>query len=357
MLVATTLALAAAPPRAEAQQKTDKQTKEEANRHFKNGVALYKERKYAEALAEFERAYSLEPHPLVLYNLAVTHRELSQYDQAVTYFTRFLSEGPGYAPQDMLDRARGELDDVLRLVAMVEVRTQPAEGVTIHADGREIGKTPLEMPLVLGPGDHVIEAELDGHKRARRSIRVAAGDALTVDLTLPVDVAEPAPGPIGPTPDTGTGAVTADLGAEPAGTPAITATAAPARRTLGVSAAMGTNLAHIGDAGAPVLGLGYAPTDRVTIGVDVVLVAFAAVPNLRFRIAGDALSVHAIAAAPIAFTDGDDGGGTFAAGAAGLGVRYRATDSLAVRLETWVSYAGSEHGTTVPTFAGAELWF
>src|SRR5262245_41770345 len=29
----------------------------EADRHFKSGVALFKEAKYAEALAEFERAY------------------------------------------------------------------------------------------------------------------------------------------------------------------------------------------------------------------------------------------------------------------------------------------------------------
>jgi hypothetical protein len=28
-----------------------------------------------------------------------------------------------------------------------------------------------------------------------------------------------------------------------------------------------------------------------------------------------------------------------------------------VRAEAWVSYAGSERGTTVPAFGGAELWF
>jgi hypothetical protein len=31
--------------------------------------------------------------------------------------------------------------------------------------------------------------------------------------------------------------------------------------------------------------------------------------------------------------------------------------ALAFRLEAWVSYAGSEHGTHRSAFGGAELWF
>jgi tetratricopeptide (TPR) repeat protein len=55
-------------PRAPARTPVQK----EADRHFKSGVALFKEAKYAEALAEFERAYEIAPHPLVLYNIAIT---------------------------------------------------------------------------------------------------------------------------------------------------------------------------------------------------------------------------------------------------------------------------------------------
>ena len=48
---------------------------------------------------------------------------------------------------------------------------------------------------------------------------------------------------------------------------------------------------------------------------------------------------------------------TFVAGAAGLGLRYRATPALALRLESLASFAGGGHGLTVPTFLGGELWF
>ena len=46
-------------------------------------------------------------------------------------------------------------------------------------------------------------------------------------------------------------------------------------------------------------------------------------------------------------------------GAAGLGLRMRlpAMPSLALRLESYVSFAGETHGTTIPTFLGGELWF
>ena len=84
----------AAPARAD----DSRTTKREADRHFKSGVALADEGKYAEALAEFERAYEIAPHPLVLYNIAGCHRELSQYAEAVKFYRRFLEEGKGQVP-------------------------------------------------------------------------------------------------------------------------------------------------------------------------------------------------------------------------------------------------------------------
>src|SRR4029079_13902985 len=108
--------------------------------------------------------------------------------------------------------------------------------------------------------------------------------------------------------------------------------------------------------GAPVLGLAYTIGDRLGVGLEAVLVAYSVVPEVRFRLVGDALSLHAIAALPVSFKDGDQSE-TFVAGAGGLGIRYRAHERLSLRAEACVSSAASEGGTTVPSFAGAELWF
>jgi hypothetical protein len=307
----------------------------EADRHFKTGAALFDERKYAEALAEFEQAYALQPHPLVLYNLAGAHRALSQYDQAVDFYNRFLIEGEGKVGAAQLARGRDELDDLLRLVARVEVTTRP-DGARVQVDGRSIGSTPLTEPLILGPGDHTVQARLDGHEPAERKIRVAAGDTLRVEFELDRMVERtPFVAP-----------------ADPAGLSAPE----PGLRRFGVAASYGTNALEVADTGAPIVGVGFAVTDRFTLGVDVVLTALAAVPEARYRLLGSIVSLHGVAAVPITFRDAGESD-TFAAAAGGLGVRYQATAALAVRVEAWVSYAGSERGTTVPAFAGAELWF
>src|SRR5262252_9044635 len=106
---------AVAPADAKPKPKPEKPSAEqkEADRHFKSGVALFKEAKFAEALAEFERANEIAPHPLVLYNIAACHRELSHYAEAVKFYKRFLSEGEGKVPPARLHTAQTELDTIL----------------------------------------------------------------------------------------------------------------------------------------------------------------------------------------------------------------------------------------------------
>ncbi|HEY8145344.1 MAG TPA: PEGA domain-containing protein [Kofleriaceae bacterium] len=318
-----------------------KATKREADRHFKTGVKLFEETKYSEALAEFEQAYALASHPLVLYNLASTHRALSQYTQAVDFYNRFLEEGKGVVKPAQLAKGQRELDDVLRQIARVDVTTDP-EGATVSVDGRAIGPSPLGQPLILGPGDHVVSATLDGHRAAERSFRVAAGDTLAVALTL----AKKADKPV----------VEAGGGGGGGGPVTVEPTPETRDRRLAVSASFGTNAIEVDSTGAPVLGVAYGFGDRFSVGVEAVLIAYSAVPEVRFRVFGDAISLHAVAAMPISFTDGEESK-TFVAGAGGLGIRVRAHERLSLRAEAWVSYAGSERGTTVPAFGGAELWF
>ena len=110
------------------------------------------------------------------------------------------------------------------------------------------------------------------------------------------------------------------------------------------------------DTGAPSIGLGVAIGARLEVRADAIVVAYAVMPSVRVRLAGDAFSLHAIGAVPIAFGDGEMTE-TFVAGAVGLGVRYRPTPRFALRLESLASFAGTDHGTTIPTFLGGELWF
>lgn len=324
-------------PKADPPDKVPSGEQKEADRHFKSGVELYKEQKYTEALAEFERAYEISPHPLVLYNIAVCHRELSHYQQAVKFYKRFIGEGKGQVPGPKLTVAQTELDSILARIARVTVTVSP-DGATVLVDDQELG-TLVEMPIVLPPGEHRLVARMAGRTDAVRVVRVASGDELTVDLKT-TDVPAGGGAEINDKPDPET----------------PIETRGKAKR-FAIGAGFGTNLRDtLGETGAPSVGVAFAFGSRVTVGVDAIIVAYAVMPSLRVRLAGDAFSVHAIAAVPIVFPEGEMSS-TFVAGAGGLGLRYRPTPTLSFRLEALASFAGKDHGTTIPAFLGGELWF
>jgi hypothetical protein len=317
--------------------------KAEAGRHFKLGVGLYGERKFDEALVEFQRAYDLAPHPSVLYNIAVTYRELSRYNESIVYFERFLTEGEKAVKKKLIQQAKKELDELRARVGSVEVSVKP-DDTLISVDGREVGPTPLSSAVVLGPGEHKFELKAPWGAVEQRTVTVTAGDTskLTAELVKPPD-----PPPPDRNPDGNPDRITDTVIRKPV--------TLPPRRRASVSAAMATNALHAGDTGAPLLGLSVALGSRVSFGVDVVLVAWAAVPSIRLGLLPNR-AVYAVVAVPIAFTDGDETK-TFVAGAGGLGASLWVAPKIAIRAEALVSFAGETHGLTVPVSIGAELWF
>ena len=332
------MVLAFAAPAVAAPKKNEQTAdQKEADRHFKAGVALYKELKYSEALAEFERAYEIAPHPLVLYNIAACHRELSHYGDAVKFYQRFLKEGEGKVPPARLKEAKTELDDVLARIARVTITIKGGEGAKILLDGAEVGTMPIDGPLIVPPGEHKFTVRAEGKQDAERSVRVASGD--TVEVTLQLQD-KPKEAPVQSLQDE-----RMVMPAEP-----------PKPKRFSLAAAFGTNLLNVPETGAPTVGVGFVVHPRIQVGVDAVVIAYAVMPSVRMRLVGDQLSVHAAVAVPIAFSDGDMKE-TWISGAVGVGLRYRAMPALTFRLESFASYALKDHGFTIPTFFGGELWF
>jgi len=324
----------------------------EAAERFDHAMALLEQGDDAGALAELQRVLEIAPHPLVLYNIAGCYRELSRYPEAVKLYSRFLTEGVDKVPQSRLDDARTELNGIYALVARVTVKVDPADGASLLVDKAALGALPLEMPLILTPGEHHLAARAAGRGDAERDVRVAAGDDINVELSLPALTTNGVTSKPGPT----------GTGRPPSETTIRTPATPPAQdsKRFAVNAAFATNAlrAAAADTGTASVGLRLVLVSGLELGVDATLVAYSVIPSLRLRIAGDALSIHAIAAAPISFNDGSEMS-TFVAGAVGLGLRLRLPSfpSLAVHLESYAAFAGASHGTTVPTFLGGELWF
>src|ERR1700712_5002648 len=69
----------------------------QARELFQAGVQHYEAGQFTQALAEFERAYALKPHPLVQVNIANCYDKLNQPAEALSHFDAFLASTEGSA--------------------------------------------------------------------------------------------------------------------------------------------------------------------------------------------------------------------------------------------------------------------
>jgi hypothetical protein len=172
------LAHADAPPAPAADRKT-----QEAMARFDRGVLLYQGNDFSAALAEFEAAYRLSPRYPMLFNIGVTQKKLFRYGEAVRSLRRYLDEGGANVPPERRAQVEEELAQIRALVAEVTVRVEGAPA-DIDVDGRAMGKTPLDAPLLLAAGPHTVRAQRAGDEAAEKKIQVVSGEKLEVALEL-----------------------------------------------------------------------------------------------------------------------------------------------------------------------------
>lgn len=66
----------------------------EARRHFKNGMGSISRGDYESGITELRLAYTIKPHPSVLYNIARAYQEMGKLDLAAESYRLFLSANP-----------------------------------------------------------------------------------------------------------------------------------------------------------------------------------------------------------------------------------------------------------------------
>ncbi len=69
-------------------------TRSDARRHFKAGMALISEKQYDEAIAELQQAYAIKPHPNVLFNIARAHESAGRLNEAIQFYQQYLETAP-----------------------------------------------------------------------------------------------------------------------------------------------------------------------------------------------------------------------------------------------------------------------
>lgn len=167
------------------------ETSDQVNALFKRGVESYKEADYRAALVEFKRAYEASNHDYrVLYNIAQSEYQLTNYVGALAAFEKFLVDGGTQLKEDRRTEVVGEIAKLKGRVAVVTVNVTPSSA-KITVDGDVVGKS--GEGIKLNPGAHRIEVTQAGFERATESVEVAGGDVRTVEVKLKAADAPPPP--------------------------------------------------------------------------------------------------------------------------------------------------------------------
>ncbi len=195
LVVAVALGAPVALPSTASAQQPTKAAREEAGTRFKKGLEYFKDGDYQAALIEFRRAYELAPNWGVLYNIGQVSFQLSDYAGALSSLERYLAEGGNQVPAARRDEVKKDIEKLRGRVANLEVTTN-VEGAEVLIDDVSVGKTPLAKPLLVSAGRRKVTATKEGRIPSTKTMEVAGGDSLHVQL----DLVEPAPGQAMPPP-------------------------------------------------------------------------------------------------------------------------------------------------------------
>lgn len=165
---------------------------EEASHRFQRGVALYKERSYDAALAEFNRAYELAPDYRVLFNIAQVQAERGDFVAAVKCFRQYLQEGGSAIPDTRVADVKAEIARLEGRIAEVHVITN-VQGAELLIDGESVGFLP-SAAIAVSSGVRRVAVRKKGYETEERRLMLTGGEETTLQLTLKSELAtQPAP--------------------------------------------------------------------------------------------------------------------------------------------------------------------
>ena len=163
--------------------------KEEAKQLFDAGLKLMRLDDFAGASANFERSVALYPTQNSLFNLANCYKALQRYGDAIATVERLKRDFADKLKPEIKEAVERQRQEIESLVARLTLQTVPADA-TIRIDGKDVGAGPTLGPLLLGPGDHEIEAARPGHRSQRRTVKLVSGAGRIEKFVLEVETGQ-----------------------------------------------------------------------------------------------------------------------------------------------------------------------
>ncbi len=154
----------------------------QARASFDKGVNFYAAGSYRDALAAFEEAYRLKPHPAVKVNIANCHERLGEPLEAIQSFQDFLNDSSSeLKPSQRID-VQLAIDRLKRQIGQIQLKVWPIDA-EIFVDGNVPTKD-AEGAALVNPGMHRIMVRRDGYISQRREVPVSPGQQVTLNVRL-----------------------------------------------------------------------------------------------------------------------------------------------------------------------------
>ena len=148
----------------------------------KEAVESYSERRYEEAIELFKQAYEIQQEPELLYNIARSYERLSDNENAVEWYQRFL-DVPG-TTGELRTRARDNIAALRREIDAMKAAADKAEHET--ADDQKESAEGADAKVEAVPSSDTVSQQdktasnTQKNKKSRRPLRIAGWSAAGV---------------------------------------------------------------------------------------------------------------------------------------------------------------------------------
>jgi hypothetical protein len=166
-------------------------TMKKAIDHFQKGVTFFNEENYGAALAEFLESFEIAPNFELRYNIGVCYLESGKPVEALEEFEKYIEEGGKNIPASVKKDVQKMMGEISAKIGTLVVECSEKDAQIVVDEVRKYN-LPLDEPLRLKAGMHVVVVKKAGFEKYARELSVASGEQKVLKVTLePVKQAEP----------------------------------------------------------------------------------------------------------------------------------------------------------------------
>ena|SRR5690554_192068 len=161
------------------------------------GQAAFDAGDFDTALANFQKAYALFPHPDLKYRIARCHEYLGELPEAIAAYQFFLNATPQAEERGRIEKTIAVLTQRHRqtLPATLQMRVTPPDA-NVFVDGQRIPNPSSNrghLSVELAAGSHEVRVEQRGYLPSKQIFNLRAGESKELDFALqlsPIATAE-----------------------------------------------------------------------------------------------------------------------------------------------------------------------